>query len=138
MNVEKVELRPLTLEDYQMLRATTDWVDLEDDKVSSALERDLFSVCFHVDAEAVGMGRVVGDGAIYFYIQDVIVHPKCQGIGIGKLIMEKIMAFLQHSISGYAFIGLMAAEGVGGFYHQFGFRERSLDALGMYMVMNVE
>lgn len=138
MNIEAVKSRPLTLESYQILRATTDWNSLEDAKVISALGRDLFSVCLYVDGEAVGMGRVVGDGAIYFYIQDVVVHPQYQGIGVGKLIMEKIMAFLKASISGYAFIGLMAAHGVGEFYHQFGFKERIAGAPGMFMVMNEE
>ena len=32
-------------------------------------------VAFAETGEAVAMGRVVGDGAFYFYIQDVAVHP---------------------------------------------------------------
>jgi hypothetical protein len=33
------------------------------------------------DGDAVGCGRVVGDGGVYFYVQDVIVVPGLQGLG---------------------------------------------------------
>lgn len=105
---------------------------LDDGVVKMALENDLFSIIIFDGNLPVGMGRVIGDGGIYFYIQDIIVHPEYQKSGIGKLIMERIEAFLSKSAPKNAFIGLMAAEGVKEFYHKFGYKERPENGPGMF------
>lgn len=38
------------------------------------------------------MGRIVGDGAINFDIVDVAVDPAHRGKGLGRLVMEKLVA----------------------------------------------
>jgi len=38
-------------------------------------------VVVHAD-QVIGMGRIVGDGFMYFYIQDVAVLPEFQGYGM--------------------------------------------------------
>ena len=77
----QVEHRPLEVSEYQTLRKTTNWPPLEDSAAEKALQRDLLSVCITYDQRPVGIGRVIGDGAIYFYIQDVMVDPQHQGKG---------------------------------------------------------
>lgn len=37
------------------------------------------------------MGCVVGDGAFYFYVQDVVVRPDRQRRGIGRLVGETLV-----------------------------------------------
>ncbi|MCR5501527.1 MAG: GNAT family N-acetyltransferase [Lachnospiraceae bacterium] len=32
--------------------------------------------------EVVGMGRLVGDGVMYWYLQEIVVLPEYQGRGI--------------------------------------------------------
>lgn len=81
------------------------------------------------------MGRIVGDGAIYFYIQDIIVIPSYQGRGIGLLIMNEIEAYLEENAFNNSFIGLMAADGVQKFYHKFGYLERAETQPGMSKLM---
>lgn len=126
-----VEIRKLRVSEYQTLRKTTGWDSIKDDIVSKALARDLFSICVLNKNEVVGMGRIIGDGAIYFYVQDVIVVPKYKGKGIGKLIMDNIEFFLNKNANNNSFIGLMAAEGVKDFYHKFGYIERPENKPGM-------
>ena len=82
------------------------------------------------------MGRVIGDGAIYFYIQDVIVLPEFQKFGLGKLIMNQIEAYLNKNAPHNAFIGLMAADGVQKFYEKFGYRQRPGGRPGMYKMIS--
>ncbi|WP_431126474.1 GNAT family N-acetyltransferase [Flagellimonas flava] len=135
MDSSRLHFRPLTLEDYQHLRATTEWEKLEDAQVEQALQNELFSVCVCYNDQPIGMGRVVGDGAIYFYVQDVIVHPKFKGKGIGRMIMQEIEKYLNETISQYAFVGLMAAQGVAAFYHQFGYSKRPMKGPGMFKIV---
>jgi GNAT superfamily N-acetyltransferase len=121
----------ITVAEYQLLRHTTNWFQIEDSVVEKSLNNDLFSVTIYDDKKLIGMGRVVGDGAIYFYVQDIIVIPEYQGRGIGKLIMNTIEAYLSESAYNNSFVGLMAARGVAGFYYNFGYKERDNERPGM-------
>ena len=47
-------------------------------------------VAFAETGEAVAMGRVVGDGAFYFYVQDVAVHPDHRRRGLGTEVMRRL------------------------------------------------
>lgn len=131
----KIERRKVTVNEYQALRGTTDWFKLEDHVVEKSLDNDLFSVCVTHNGTLVGIGRIVGDGAIYFYIQDIIVIPDYQGKGIGTLIMNEIESYLEENAFNNSFIGLMAAEGVQEFYHKFGYKERDDNKPGMSKLM---
>ncbi len=131
MSKVRIEKRKLFVHEYQYLRQTTDWFQLEDDVVEKALQNDLYSVCVFDGDKIIGMGRIVGDGAIYFYIQDIIVIPEYKGKGVGKIIMNSIENYLTNMSNKNSFVGLMAAEGVAGFYYQFGYKERPADKPGM-------
>ena len=131
----KVEIRKIRTSEYQSLRQTTGWDEIEDAKVKVALEKDLFSVCVLDSGKVIGVGRVIGDGAIYFYIQDIIVSPQYQKQGIGRLIMENIESYLSEKTNENSFIGLMAAEGVKEFYKKYGYAERPVNRPGMYKVI---
>src|SRR4030065_318802 len=69
----------------------------------------LSSVVLELDGEAVGCARIVGDGGVYFYLQDVIVLPEHQGRGQGARLMDALLGALEGSARPGAFIGLMAA-----------------------------
>ncbi len=128
----RVEARQTSVEEYQELRASTGWAMLADQMVAAGLRQSLFAVVASTEGQVVGMGRIVGDGAIYFYIQDVIVLPEWKGRGIGASIMRELEDWLARHAPENAFIGLMAAEGVASFYHHFGYRERKSTGPGMF------
>ncbi len=114
------------------MRQSTDWNQVDALMAEEALKNDLFSVCARYQGKTIGIGRVIGDGAIYFYIQDVIVLPEYRTQGVGTLIMERIEAYLDGHAKEGAFIGLMAAEGVVSFYRKFGYSKRPEGRPGMY------
>ncbi|MGZ4136175.1 MAG: GNAT family N-acetyltransferase [Actinomycetota bacterium] len=81
----------------------------------------------------MGVARVVGDGAVYFYIQDVIVEERLRGRGHGRALMDAVMAFIAREATPGAFVGLMAARDAAGFYERYGFEPRGDDRPGMDM-----
>ena len=135
MKKYRIEHRKILPKEYLQIRKTTDWNPIEDEVVKKALEKDLFSICVMDADKLIGIGRVIGDGALYFYIQDVIVSPNYQCKGIGKLIMKNIEVFITQNANNNSFVGLMAAEGVKEFYCNFGYLERPVDQPGMYKVI---
>ncbi len=81
------------------------------------------------------MGRIVGDGVNYFYIQDVVVHPEYQGQGIGKDIMNSLVSYLEKNAPDKAFVGLFASAGKGEFYEKYDFYNHSPNMTGMFKVI---
>lgn len=98
------------------------------------LDNSLYGISvYNDDNELVGMARVIGDGYTCFYVQDVIVRPNYQGKGIGKIIMRKIIAYLDN-VEENAIVALMSAKGKESFYEQFGFIRRPNDTYGSGMI----
>lgn len=121
-----------SLKEYQSLFNTTGWMPVEDHKASKALKNTLFATCVYVDKRFIGMGRVVGDDSMYFYLQDIIVAPEFRKLGIGARIVKTLIDYVYEQ-NDFPFIGLMAAQGSSSFYQKLGFLERKQSAPGMYI-----
>lgn len=47
------------------------------------------------DAAIVGMGRIIGDGGWYFHIADMAVLPEHQRRGLGSVVLEELLAYIE-------------------------------------------
>ncbi len=81
------------------------------------------------------MGRIVGDGHMYFYIQDVAVLPEFQGHGIGDAIINQLLQYIRSHCCSSAFVGLFASHGNDTFYERYGFKNHAPGMTGMFKVM---
>lgn len=128
-----IEKNGLTPEIYENLREKVSLQHYEKPDVAEALKRTLFSVVVKEGSVPVGIGRIVGDGRIVFFIKDVVVDPSRQNRGIGRIIMETLMQYVRQNGCRNAYVGLMALTGKEGFYEKFGFRIRPFDGQGSGM-----
>ncbi|MDF2565787.1 MAG: acetyltransferase family protein [Massilibacillus sp.] len=112
------------------LRKLVGWREIDERSMAKGLANSLYAVFVKVEEEVIGTARVVGDSSTCFYIQDVIVKPGCQGLGIGTTMMHKVMDFIGENACTGATIGLMSAKGKEGFYEKFGFRRRPSESFG--------
>ena len=125
-----------TTQEFIALRAVIGWEEADAVMVQTSLANSLFHVTIYQHSnnktpdKLIGMGRVVGDGAMYFYLQDVVVDPSYQGQGIGDNLMREIETYLAKTARKGATIGLLAAKGKESFYHRFGYQKRPNDTLG--------
>jgi GNAT superfamily N-acetyltransferase len=130
----RLERRPPTVQELRELNAAVGWTDLpgDDDAVARGLAASLFGVVLlGPHGEIAGCARVVGDGGVYFYVQDLIVAPSRQGLGLGDLLLDEILAYLEGAATAGATVGLIAAEGKAGFYARRGWTPRPQSGPGM-------
>jgi GNAT superfamily N-acetyltransferase len=74
------------------------------------------------------MGRLLGDGGVYFYIHDLLVLPAWQNKGVGQEILAALFARMQTLVPVGAMVALLAAPGMAGYYEPYGFAPRAGDA----------
>lgn len=127
--------RIATIEEYQRLCTAVGWEGVMNfEAARDALPNSLYGVVVECAGEAIGMGRVVGDGAIFYYLQDVAVMPEHQGKGVGRRIVSQMVEHIKRVAPEKAFIGVFAAAGREAFYERYGFKD--WEALtGMFQVV---
>jgi GNAT superfamily N-acetyltransferase len=124
-----------TLQEYRQLCTAVGWgAVMNFEAAVTALPNSLYGVVVMHQEQVAGMGRIVGDGAIYYYLQDIAVLPEHQGQGIGRMILEQLVSFVRNNAPEKAFFGLFAAQGTSSFYQEFGFRAWP-EMTGMYQVV---
>lgn len=106
-----------------------DWAELSalyraaplGDKKPADLEtvftNSLFKCFVYDDGELIAAGRALADGRDCSYICDVAVHPRYQGLGVGRAIIERLKTASQD----HRKIILYAKPGKEGFYRKLGF-----------------
>lgn len=124
-----------TPEEFIALRESVGWGRYDERSAAMGLNNSLFTMSLRESGKLIGFGRVIGDGRITFYIQDVIVIPEKRGLGYSRIIIEQIMTYLDEVAAPGAVIGLMAAHGVEDLYEKFGFVKRPNEFLGAGMTM---
>lgn len=120
---------------YNALRQAVGWKEYDEAVIADALPNTLYCVCAFVDEHIVGMARVIGDGGLVYYVQDVIVLPEYQQQGIGRQMMAQVMSYIRTHARHNSIIGLMAAHGKESFYESYGFTRRPTERLGAGMTM---
>jgi GNAT superfamily N-acetyltransferase len=131
-DVRLVERTP-TIEEYETLLRAVGWArNMNLEAARTALQNTLFAVVAVEGDRPVGMARVVGDGGIFFYVQDVVVHPDRQRQGIGTALMEAVMGYFRRATPPRSSIGLFTGRLLAGFYERHGFEGPDTAPYGMY------
>lgn len=127
-----LEERVPTPDEFVALRSAADMTARSREGVERGLPNSLFGVVVVHDAsgEAVGMGRIVGDGGTVYQITDMAIHPDHQGRGLGSWVMEALLDYLDREAPPDAYVNLMAD--IDGFYERFGFEKTRPASKGMY------
>ena len=87
----------LNYETYYTLRESVGWNNWSKEQAEKALENSYYSIVIFYNDNAIGMGRVVGDG-IYFTIVDIVVRPEYQSMGIGSTIIHMLLEHIEKNM----------------------------------------
>ena len=86
------------------------------------------------------MGRIVGDGAVISYIQDLIIIPEYQKKHIGSQLIQHLINYVDNITAENTrmMLCLMCAKGREEFYIKHGFTARPTDSLGPGMIQYIQ
>jgi ribosomal protein S18 acetylase RimI-like enzyme len=131
----------LTLEtpstnDYRRLRRIAGLSEKSVEGAVIGLPNTIVGVVVRDGDAAVGMGRVIGDGGLFFQVVDIAVDPAHQGRGLGKRIMAALMEGLRAVAPAGAYVSLIADGEAHRLYAQFGFRATAPASIGMALTLD--
>lgn len=95
MNVNITEEFP-QIQEYMDLKAVTGLPEVEISAIATALNRSVLSLLARDGNDRlIGMGRVVGDGAFYFQLVDIMVAASHLDQGVEEMIVSELLSRLK-------------------------------------------
>ena len=117
----RLERRLPTVSEYIALRSAVGWKVPTAADCERALRGTHLAVCAVDGDETIAMGRLVSDGALYWFIVDLVVSPKHQGRAIGSRVLRELEKLaLRENATGN--VNLVAGPDVIGFYKHLGYQ----------------
>jgi ribosomal protein S18 acetylase RimI-like enzyme len=132
-NIAIVPAAPPLADYHAMIRAVGWGLYVNFDVSETALANSLYTATAYEGDKAIGFVRVVGDGAVFFYIQDLMVLPEYQRRGIGTALLDDVMAWLNKNAPKKAYVSLFTGKAKAPFYERYGFEGPEKFLYGMAM-----
>jgi GNAT superfamily N-acetyltransferase len=129
----RLALEVPSISDYLRLRVAAGLSARSEAAAAAGLPGTIAAATVFHEGRAIGMGRVTGDGGLFFQIVDMAVEPPHQRRGLGKAIMAALMETLKKTVPAEAYVSLIADGHASELYSQFGFRPTAPASCGMAM-----
>ena len=88
--IQYIEATP-TADEFNTLTDSVGWGCTNREIVEKALKNTVYSICAYDDNKIIGFGRLIGDTAMFLYIQDIMVLPEYQRQQVGSSIMKYLI-----------------------------------------------
>ena len=122
-----------------ILKVETVWGDGPSiEQTRLAMQHTLFRVSIWDDDQIIAMARMNGDMGLNYYIKDVVVRPEYQHKGIGRMLINELLKFINdNGVKGTEiFVELCAAPDKIPFYEKFGFEANEAQRLRIFHRVN--
>lgn len=124
---------PPTSEEYVRLRRDSGLSPRTTAQAAGALSASWAWISVRTaDGALAAMGRVIGDGTWYFHLADIATAPSHQRRGLGRVVMEQLIARIDRAAPPHPYITLLADPPGQSLYRSLGFVD-SAPSLGMQL-----
>ena len=107
--------------EYCELRSRTGWGNIDESIARQTIGAARYTITLRRQGQLIGLARVMGDGALYFFLADLIVDPDFRGEGLGDRLMGAVTDYFDRCAKPGASIVLIPLRGGESFYERFGF-----------------
>jgi GNAT superfamily N-acetyltransferase len=121
MTVKIVRRTPTALE-FESVLASVGFRGHDPASAELALANTLFCVCAMDEEEVIGLGRIVGDGAISLLLTNIMVRPSHQRRGIGTDIVQELLTCVEELPHRNIVLEVAPLPGSQEFYESLGFK----------------
>ncbi len=122
-------------EEYRALRAACGLSPKSHAAAELGLPNSLFATTIQDGKRLIAMGRVVGDGGLNFEVVDIAVHLGYQRQGLGRQVMDAVMAFIHEVAPESACVDLIADHHSPALYSKYGFESVTPKSIGMALTI---
>ena len=137
--MDDLRIEPLApaLDDYLELRRASGLTPKRPDQGTPALTNSwAWRRIVDADGRSVAMGRVVGDGGWYFLVADMATLPAYQRRGLGRRILDDLLAEIREKAPEGAYVTLLADPPGQALYRSLGFTEPTTGSVTMHQVLS--
>lgn len=129
----KTIAKQIPSEVYRKLRIDCGLSAKTEQATQIGLNNSIHSVMIECESKIIGMGRIIGDGGCFCQIVDICVLPEYQGQGLGKVIMNNLIEFIDEKLPESCYVSLIADGDASFLYEKFGFKDTLPNSRGMYL-----
>ncbi|MCQ2460477.1 MAG: GNAT family N-acetyltransferase [Ruminococcus sp.] len=131
MNTYTIKYNELTAEQFITLWESVWGNGPSVEQTELAMKNTLFRISVWDNDKIVAMARMIGDMGLDYYIKDVVVIPEYQHKGIGRMMINELLNFInENGVKGTdIFVELCAMPDKIPFYSKFGFESNEAQRL---------
>ena len=121
--------------DFVRIRRNLMWNEIPETLVEKAINGSMINISVYDNEECVGVGRIVGDGALKGMLTDIMVLNEFQGKGVGKLIVTSLIKELENMVNDGCCFQLEASPTANNreFYIKCGLKYKPQNQDGVYL-----
>lgn len=121
--VEIIHRRPTVSEYMELVSSTNAGNQLNEINTDRILSAAIFAVVAKemITGQVIASALLLGDGVSFYYVKDVMVHPRWQHNRVGSLLLKELTLWLDNNAPPDAYVALFTPENLAPFYQQFDF-----------------
>ena len=129
----------ISANDFCRLREAVNFQHLTTEQAEKILKNTFYTASAVCSGKYIGLTRLLFNYGTDAYITDVIVDPKFQGFGVGKMLIENVLEFIKSNSQKGTSVAcsLYANKGKENFYGKFGFEELPNEKYGYGMIIEL-
>ena len=91
--------KTIDVNDFISIRKDLSWNDISPMLVERAINGSMINISVFDNDRCIGIGRIVGDGALKGMLTDIMVLKEYQSKGVGKLIVTSLINELEDMVN---------------------------------------
>ena len=84
--------------DFIRIRHDLNWNEIPEALIEQAINGSMINISVFDNEKCIGVGRIVGDGALKGMLTDIMVLKEYQNKGVGKLIVTSLIKELNNMV----------------------------------------